>query len=261
MAVEPHALATVDHRTLVQRLTEQPELFALDPETISLVRAVRTYQPTGERITHDEEKVAGIVLGKLLGWSDRRIAREVAVGRNSIGPAVIALEARGVLEPLKDRCRRWLGELTEQTILRAREELGAEKTDAALLRSLWVGAGIGTDKMGDQAPAQSHQHLHIHSEAAAESVRDLVRRLRGDHLVPSDSESDHASSESTPCVCDRDLCASSDTDSGPGSGHGTTLEAEVLCQVEAGQDPGRGRDDRGGGCEPRGPAETPDGAG
>ena len=158
-----------------------------------LIRAARTYRHNGERVGADQARCAAIVAAKTLGWSDRRIAETLHVSRNSISHAVRALEQAGSLEPVKDRVMRSVAELTEVTLGRLREVLDSDgdldPDLAGLIKSLWIGGGIGADKLAAPAPTL-HLHQHVHQSTGQDAAAQYAALLAGvQNAAPVDCES------------------------------------------------------------------------
>lgn len=98
-------------------ITEEPqaEFFPRDfypdrPELAEMVK--RGFNHTAKNLArNDERKCQEIVVDVLMGMSSRTIARKHRVSRNSIVGIYRALEARGIVEPLKKKLGGLLGEI------------------------------------------------------------------------------------------------------------------------------------------------------
>lgn len=105
----------------------QGEMF---PE-LGVLEAARLWEPgkgepqlSGKVLLKDWERCERVCQRLLAGESQRSIARDEAMGRNSIRKVMEVLEQRGLLEPLKKRLSRRLGHVAEaltEDILEAAE--------------------------------------------------------------------------------------------------------------------------------------------
>ena len=173
---------------LLEAWTGQPELFdGLDLAT-STVTAARNFLHTGKTVTSDERAAARIVAAASLGWSTRRISRELGHSRNTIAAVVRLAEKAGKVEPVKDRVLAAAAEsihsdieLGDQLAQKIREGLGGERALselAAFRRGTWVGAGILADK-GSPPPPSVAVQVNVGAGSVVQVVQEYATRLKG----------------------------------------------------------------------------------
>lgn len=103
----------------------------------------RYARPSGKILSTDEERCERVVELVLRGESDRRIAKVLGIGRNSIRAVIRVLEARGKLEPLKERMIRECRDVSMLSLQRMKEALEDDTVPAAALP---IYAGVSIDK-------------------------------------------------------------------------------------------------------------------
>lgn len=140
---------------------------------------------TGAYVSRDATRVDAIVTARLLGWSDRRIARELGCDVRVISAVVRRLEANGKLPALEKRLRRALGELAEESVCRLRETLEEPEPSPAMIRALSITAGIAADKYagvasGEPARAPAADGLPPGSRVVLEWAQKVGRRVTVD---------------------------------------------------------------------------------
>lgn len=161
---------------------------------------------TAARIDEQRQLMVGAL--RLLGWSDRRIADQLKLSRNCIGPICRKLEKEGRLEPLRARLTQQVGEVLEQAVLGAREMIEAisprdpDKDVAGALKALTDAAY----KFGQQhallTGSPTEISARITAAAPARSAWDEFLRAHQVVEVPStpDTKSGADRSESTGCI-------------------------------------------------------------
>lgn len=100
-------------------------------------------KPTGKILATDEERCERVVELVLRGESDRTIAKVLGIGRNSINAVMRTLEARGKLEPLKERMIRDCRRVAMLSLQRMKEAL---EDDVVPPAALPIYAGVAIDK-------------------------------------------------------------------------------------------------------------------
>lgn len=174
-----------DPEEIAADAVEQQELFGarvFAPEEVELIRGARRYAHTGTTAVRDERRARAICAAKLLGWSNRKVARHLHCDIRTVSLVVEIMERAGKLPPLKDRLARAVGEAAEVTVERLNEMLQAgEHLDpelAGLIKALWVGAGIGADKLAAPSPTV-HLHQHVHQGSGLDAAREYAAMLAG----------------------------------------------------------------------------------
>lgn len=121
------------------------------PADRAVVDAARVYFHNGKTTCRNEEQAAEIAELVLMGVSERAVARECRVSRNTVHAVMQLLEANGKLEPFKRRMSAKLGRLIEMTLDEAKRLLAERKVPANSI-PIWV--GVFSDKKGalDQDP-------------------------------------------------------------------------------------------------------------
>lgn len=117
-----------DCKAIAAELCAQPELLAgvflensekLMPDEQAKVDQVKRF--TGVRSASDEQRLLLVGALRLLGASDREIARTCGVSRNSVPVLLRELERTGRVEPLKDRLVKVVGDNAERSSLLLRD--------------------------------------------------------------------------------------------------------------------------------------------
>ena len=187
-----HPLPTSDTE-LVAEWTGQPALFSDLPIDVPTVRAGRDFLHTGSTVSRHEQDAARIVACAALGWSNRRIARELGHHQATVAAVLRDAAKHGKVEAVKDRVLSAAAAAIHSDIelgdeLADRIRAGDEGVDlgqlAALRKSTWVGAGILADKGG---PAAAPVTIHAGPGSVVQVVQDYAARLRS--LVAPDSQS------------------------------------------------------------------------
>lgn len=121
-------LAVIGEEQESQRWLFPPDIYPDRADLIELVK--RGFDHTGERVfSRDEELCRRVVSDLILGHkSQRQIAKEQRVSRNSIAGIREQLERRGLVEPLRKELRRWLG----RNALMMLEEIGSALAEGTL---------------------------------------------------------------------------------------------------------------------------------
>jgi hypothetical protein len=128
---------------------EENRQLALLPEFPELVKLAEGWEPgkyakpSGKILSQDEELCEEVCRRVLMGDSDRRIARDLQISRNSIKAVESVMAASGKLEPLKQRLLKDLGEVAVLSLSRYKEAL---EDDLVSPQFLMVGAAIAIDK-------------------------------------------------------------------------------------------------------------------
>ncbi len=158
------AAPTLDLADLVESVASQPELFSVDADaaplfsrdSLELLRAPAELSKrtdsdrySGRTATKNQRRCLLIGALVLLGRSKNDIARTVRCDKRLVSRIVGALVAAGLLPPLQTRVRAMEGELREETLGRIAEMLenfNVDRDSAAMLRTLYTGAGVLADK-------------------------------------------------------------------------------------------------------------------
>ena len=147
----------------------------LPPIEREAVQAAKVFRHTGVFSSRSEALVAGIFFGLRRGKSRRWIASNLGVSRNSISAIESLLEQSGQLEPLKDRLNRAVmqaGSEAADWIQELQESRDISKETAGILRSLWVGVGIASDKAAATGAAIAPQ------QAGASTTEMVIEYMR-----------------------------------------------------------------------------------
>lgn len=145
-----------DVSVIAESLLSQPALFPADtsggasPAALAIAKPRGQY--SGERITQDEPRCLLVGALRALGLSDRRISEMAGVSRESIPAILLHLEARGQIQPLKDRLTGWVGLLAEESAMASRDLVAAIRAGdrsegvTQALRALGPMLGIAVEK-------------------------------------------------------------------------------------------------------------------
>lgn len=168
--------------------TGQPDLFAGLDVSKPTVRAARRFLHSGTTTAEDEEAAAKIIGAAALGWSVRRIARELGHSRNTVAAVLDLAEQAGKVEPVAKRVLQAAGESIHSDlewgndlVEDARAHGVSDKklsAIAALRRSTWVavkelsGAGTPQDR-----PAVAVQ-VNVSGLGAQVAVSEYAKRLQ-----------------------------------------------------------------------------------
>lgn len=146
-----------DVSVIADSLLTQPALFPADasggasPAALAIAKPRGAY--TGQRITQDEPRCLLVGALRALGLSDRRISDMAGVSRESIPAILLHLEARGQIQPLKERVTGWVGLLAEESAMASRDLVAliraGDRSEGVTqsLRALGPMLGIATEKM------------------------------------------------------------------------------------------------------------------
>ncbi len=146
----------VDCESVARDLMRQPELLAQvfdEPAAEPVAKAPAVQRYTGARSTLDEQRNLKIGALRLLGASDREIARACGCTTRTIPVVLRDLEKAGRLTALKERLAMAVGDNAERTQLVLRRLLdraldGESDMDlAAMIKSAATAAGILTEKV------------------------------------------------------------------------------------------------------------------
>ena len=181
-------LQRLDLHEIADALRCQPELFSAAPvlRDSGLISTAKRGRFSGDRMLSDESRCLLIAAMVEAGASDRQIAEAVHCARESIPPVIEALEARGLIRPLKTRVERRIGRVTEAAAARLEQlmdvarERGLTKDEALELRGDSILVGIGADKLGISGAPQVHLHAHEHRVAPVgeDLARHYAEQLR-----------------------------------------------------------------------------------
>jgi hypothetical protein len=148
-----------DAGDLVASLTGQPALFSDLDVSVEVVRAGRDYLHTGTTTSAHHDSAAKIIAGAVMGWSERKIARDLGHSRNTVAAVLRDAVRSGKVEPVKERVIAAAAAAIHSDIERGNDLMEEAETPqdiaavAGLRRSTWVGAGILADKGGAAGPA------------------------------------------------------------------------------------------------------------
>lgn len=148
-----------DAGDLVASLTGQPALFSDLDVSVDVVRAGRDYLHTGTTTSSHHESAAKIIAGAVMGWSERKIARELGHSRNTVAAVLRDAVRSGKVEPVKERVIAAAAAAIHSDIERGNDLIESAATPqdiaavAGLRRSTWVGAGILADKGATAGPS------------------------------------------------------------------------------------------------------------
>jgi hypothetical protein len=179
----------------LEAFTGQPDLLALVDVSAPTVEAARRFLHTGKTTLRDERAAAAICAAAALGWSNRKIARDLGHSQDTVRAVVRLAEQAGKVGAVKDRVLASVAQAIQSDI-----ELGnelAEKVSngdddapdlaalAAFRKAGWVGAGILADKGAAAGPASVT--IINQGDAVVNVVQDYAARLA--KLAATDSAS------------------------------------------------------------------------
>lgn len=178
----------------LEAFTGQPELLALVEVDQPMVQAARAFLHTGKTTVRNEQKAAAIVAAASLGWSNRKIARDLGHSQDTVRAVLRLAEQAGKVGAVKDRVLAAAAEAVHADIDLGNElaervrEGGEDAPDlgqlAAFRKAGWVGAGIIADK-----PAAGPASITIvnQGDGVVNVVQEYAERLR--RLASADSAS------------------------------------------------------------------------
>lgn len=174
----------------LEAFTGQPALFAGLDCDLPTVNAARQFFHTGTTTTQHEQDAARIVAAASLGWSVRKIARELRHSRNTVAAVLRLAESAGKVEPVQRRVLAAAAAAVHADIEEGNRMIEEAETPqevsaaAALRRSTWVGVGILADKV---APGQPSITVNVGAGSVVQVVQDYARELAA--LSSADSAS------------------------------------------------------------------------
>lgn len=175
----------LDFSAMAAQLGSQPELFACGsiPVEVDTVTAARTGAFSGTTTCNSKHETRALTIAalRLAGVSKRQVAEQLRCSRNTIDAVMEVLDARGKIEPLKERLPRLMASAAGEAMEWAREiieERIVSADRAATLKALGVLGGITLTHMQAAAPHQAagdlHLHQHVHLEGA-DPMREFLR--------------------------------------------------------------------------------------
>lgn len=185
-SADPLAIASA----VASAVSSQPELFgagSLTAEEHEIVSIARRGSYSGKITMRQEAVVAQIVALRQQGCSMREIARRTGRDPRVIRVVLQLAEQRKEIAPLKDEVTRRLAEVTESAIERLQEEIDKPKADPAMIRSLGVVAGIGSDKVSAAPQVSGDLHLHQHIHGPADPMREYLAQRSAVLATESDA--------------------------------------------------------------------------
>lgn len=166
---------------VVDLVTGQPQLFSSSDLCPEVLKGAREFIHSGVTTFRDAQSAARIIAAASLGWSERRIARELGHGRDTVHAVLRLAEQAGKVRPVKERVLAAAAaalhsdiELGNEEAERVRNGEGDLAGLAALRRSTWVGAGILADKGAADRPAVV---VNVASGSAVQVVQEYASRL------------------------------------------------------------------------------------
>jgi hypothetical protein len=110
-----------DCKAIANELLQQPELlsavFLEKQDRLTPEQELQVKRFTGARSARDDQRLVMVGALRLLGASDREIARSCGVSRNSVPVLLQELERSGRVEPLKERLVKVVGDNAERSSL------------------------------------------------------------------------------------------------------------------------------------------------
>jgi len=91
-------------------MTGQPELFRELQVDVEVVRGARVFLHSGKTTFQHEAQAAKILQAAALGWSQRRIAEVLRVGRDTVRAVVRLAVQAGKMRPVKEVVLEAVGE-------------------------------------------------------------------------------------------------------------------------------------------------------
>jgi hypothetical protein len=243
-AADPLAIATA----VAAAVSSQPDLFgagSLSAEEHNLVRIARRGTYSGQITLKNEARVAQVVALRQQGCSMREIHRRTGMDHRVIRVVLQHAEKRREITALKDEVTRRLAEVTESAIERLQEEIDKPKADPAMIRSLGVVAGIGSDKVSAAPQVTGDLHLHQHIHGPADPMREYLVQRSAVLATESEAAASAPKSNGHNGASSRAAAVAADSCAGP------TIDVQAPEAPEAAQG-GGGVAQAPGGSEPRG---------
>lgn len=174
----------------MEAFTGQPELLRLVDVDQPTVQAARRFLHTGTTVLKDEQRAAAIVAAAALGWSNRRIARELGHSQDTVRAVLRLAEAAGKVGAVKERVLASVAAAIQADIELGNEIAGQirDAVDsgegvkpemlsglAAFRKAGWVGAGILADKGNAAGPASIT--IVNQGDAVVNVVADYAKKL------------------------------------------------------------------------------------
>ena len=254
-----------DCKAIAAELCSQPELMAgvflenderLMPDEQAKVDKVKRF--TGARSTSDEKRLLMVGALRLLGASDREIARACGVSRNSVPVLLRELERTGRVEPLKDRLVKAVGDNAERSsiLLKVLMERGLDgdvsQELAAMLKAV---GGVNCFQLEKLQLLTGQATERIETVVAA--GRDEIERFLRSAATSIEAVTVTEDSKSSGLAANAGEIAATAIDVTDVSLAGEDLAGGDQVQAGAGGNAAAATDTRGGGCERGGPAESP----
>jgi hypothetical protein len=233
-------------------LTSAPAFFDERGEpTPSLKTAAERY--TGSRAVRDEARVDLVAALRLLGASDRQIARTAGCDVRLIPLLLTEAETRGRIPALKERVSRLAGSNAEDSGLLLRELLNRGLNGevspelAAMLKSTATVLGITVEKVQllTGGATERIEQVAAAGRDEAEAWAASIRRAReaaieAEVVVPIDCESAGKPTEQAQIRCEDHLCHGFDTAATPLATAPATAPASILTSSSAQAEGGGG---------------------
>ncbi len=198
--MKPAITQLVDCESVARDLMSQPELLARvfdEPAAEPEPKAQTVQRYTGARSTLDEARNLKVGALRLLGASDREIARACGCTTRTIPIVLRDLEKAGRLTALKERLAMLTGDNAERAQLALRGLLdraqdGESDMDlAAMIKSTATAAGILTDK-ALLLTGNATEIVEVRVRAGRDEIEEFARA----HAVPIEAEVRPIESES-----------------------------------------------------------------
>lgn len=253
-----------DCKTIAAELCSQPELMAgvfleneekLLPEERKRVDAVKRF--TGARSTSDEQRLLMVGALRLLGASDREIARACGVSRNSVPVLMRELERTGRVEPLKDRLVKTVGDNAERSsiLLKVLMERALDgEVSQELAAMLKAAGGVNCFQLEKLQLLTGQATERIETVVAA--GRDEIERFLRSAATPIEAVTVTEDSKSSGLAANAGEIAATALDVTDVSRVGVGLDGGDQAQDGDGGSAAAATDTRGGGCERGGSANV-----
>ena len=200
---EVTTIPAIDFRALALEVQRQPELFS-DLEgsvaEMEIVRAARERRYDGSGTPG--ARAAQIVALRVAGASLCEIRRRLGADPRTVSAVIRAAEEQGIVPTIKEVVSRRMAELTEKTMTALDRELDSPTPDAQLVKSLWVGTGIGADKLGAAAAPAPQLHLHAHVGPSDQDPAAVYARMLRTQDAESAVSATTSFSSKAPCTLD-----------------------------------------------------------